>query len=562
MTELFRRPEVAELASGTSAAEVAARFLALLFDALAVSSSTLDLAPRAAAAAASAMGGGCVLWLADRSTGSLRVAGTGHCEREKAGLVEQLARVWQPLTPTSPIGRLAALNRPARLVVQDEEQSRDLFGSQRCAEIARDAGCVTLLSAPLTRGQRTLGMLLFASSDLKAALDEERTALVMQIARHVSTAIVQLQRFESARQATEQLTLNNLHLQAILDSIPQGIVVASAPEGKIVSSSRALAQLLGRQPDPSAPVRQYPQLLGLVRTTGDYYLPEEVPWVRSAQTGEPTPVQEMVIRHPNGLALTALCSASPIQDDMGRTVGSVALLQDISDRKELELQKDEFLAMVAHELKTPLTAVKGYVQLLLRLAGQQPDARLGEREVGMLQVADRQVTRLSQLVFDLLDFSIIRMGRLDLRRFRFELGTLAREVVAQLQLTTPDRELRVLAATDSMVEADPNRIEQLLINLLSNAVKATGPEGKIEVCIRRRDNRVVTSVSDNGVGMSEVVQQRVFDRYYRGPAHRHEGIGLGLYVSKGIVDAHGGEIWLESEPGKGTTFYFSLPAAQ
>ncbi|MHB0870180.1 MAG: sensor histidine kinase [Chloroflexota bacterium] len=558
---MIHRTDVAECEIGHPRAEIAARFLALLFDALASSSSPIDLAPRVAAAAAAAVDGWSALWLTERSTGSLHLAAVHHQEPSKSLLAEQLVDGWLPLEHQALPSTVAGQSRISRLVAPTDLQAEELFGSPRRAQLATQVGCSCLLVAPLVRGHRTLGLLLLAPSAADVEADEEWEELAIEMGRHVTTAIVQIQRLDSARQASQQLTLTSLHLQAILDSIPQGIVVASAPEGRMVSTSRALVRLLGRQPDLQAAVRHYPQLYGLIRPTGEHYRTEELPWVRSVQTGEPTPVQEMIVRHPNGLSLTALCSASPILDESGHTVGSVALLQDISDRKELEIQKDEFLAMVAHELKTPLTAVKGYVQLLMRFARQQPDARLGEREVGMLQVADRQVSRLSQLVFDLLDFSVIRMGRLELRRFKFNLGSLAGDVVAQMQLTAPDRELRVLASADSLVEADPHRVEQLLMNLISNAIKATAPNGKIEVSVRRRGNSVVTAVTDNGVGMSEGVRRRIFDRYYRGPDHRYEGIGLGLFVSKGIVDAHGGEIWVESEAGKGSSFHFSLPAA-
>ncbi|MGE5619119.1 MAG: ATP-binding protein [Sphingomonadaceae bacterium] len=533
-----------------------------LFHALDASSSPIDLAPQIVAAASEAVAGWAALWLVDHADGHLRLAAVHHLDSGKGFLVEQLIGDHLPMCCGQAAERLLGLRRPVRLYPSVADlKSEELFGAACHAVLATQVGFSCLLLIPLIQGNRSLGFLLVAPSDHSLLASAEWDDFAAEMGSHVSIAITQVERLDAAREDGQQLTLTSLYLQSILDSIPLGVVIASAPEGRILSVSRALVRLLGRLPDPQAAVRQYPQLYGLVRPTGEHCRPEDVPWVRCAQTGEPVPPQEMIVRHPNGLAVTVLCGASPIRDNLGRTVGSVALLQDISDRKELELQKDEFLAMVSHELKTPLTAVKGYVQLLMRFAQEQPRARMGEREIGMLQIADRQVTRLSQLVFDLLDFSVIRMGRLELRRFRIDMGTLAGEIVAQMQSTVPDRELRVLATADSLVDADPHRIEQLLTNLISNAIKATDSKGKIEVSVRRRGGAVVTSVSDNGVGMTESVRRHIFDRYYRGPDHRHEGIGLGLYISKGIVDAHGGEIWVESEPGKGTAFHFSLPAA-
>jgi len=249
-----------------------------------------------------------------------------------------------------------------------------------------------------------------------------------------------------------------------------------------------------------------------------------------------------------------------IFDEGGKAVGAVALLHDISARKELELQKDEFLAMVANELKTPLTAIKGYVQLMMRQAQKDPNATIGEREVGMLQVTDRQVTRLRQLVFDMLDCSSIQLGRLVLQLSVFDLGRLARDVVDQMQIANPDRLFHMRVSGDTVGEADALRMEQVLTNLIGNAVKATEAGGRIVVSIQRDGSSVLASVRDDGMGISMDLQKRVFERLFRGPAHLYEGMGLGLYISRGIMDAHGGCIWLESKVGEGSTFFVSLPA--
>ncbi len=561
MTETLRDPETGQTVLTSTEAEIAARFLALLFDALGSASSPQELAVPAAAALAETIGDWCGIWFQDRSSGALRLSAVAHADRLKAPLARLLADDWQPPASDRLPGRTVSIGRAVSMSVEGEETLLSLFGSGERARLAEGVGCASLLIVPLAAGHRNVGQLVLGSSDPTVANDAGRISRVLEMVRHLSTALGQLHRLEAARHASQQLTLSNLHLQAILDSIPQGVIVASAPEGRVVSASRALAQLLGQPIDPRAPVSSYPQLYGFATPTGETYLPEELPWVHAARTGEVTKVQEMVIHRTNGRGVTVLCSASPVLDEVANVVGSVALLQDISDRKELELQKDEFLAMVAHELKTPLTTVKGYVQLIMRLSRQNPNQALGPRELGMLEVADRQVSRLSQLVFDLLDFSLIRMGRLDLRCVTFDLASLVGDLMEQMQVVAPDREMELVASEHAFINADPHRIEQLVTNLISNAVKATGHGGHIQVRIRRGDNFVVTSVQDDGAGMPRDVQERIFERYYRGPDHYHEGMGLGLYISKGIVDAHSGRIWLESEMGKGTCFHFSLPAA-
>ena len=558
----LRDPKTAHMELERTGAEAAARFFALLFDALAGASTPLEAAPRIAAAVAETIAGWCALWIHDRATGELRLAGASHCDVTKEPLARRLAEGWLPPKYGALPGVAVSLNGAVILGVEDKEKLTALFGSRERAYLATELGSASALVAPLTQGHRSLGLLVAVSADPVESVGNGRVALLSEIARRVATVVAHLHRLDSARQASQQLTLTNLHLQAILEGIPQGVVVASAPEGRVVSTSRALTYLLGRPMDPRVPVSAYPQLYGFARPTGELYRADELPWVYAARTGESSGVEEMVIRGADGRGSTALCSASPILDEIGETIGAVALLQDISDRKELELQKDEFLAMVAHELKTPLTAVKGYVQLILRLASQRADRTLGPRELGMLEVADQQVSRLSQLVFDLLDFSLIRMGRLDLRCVDFSLTSLARDVVAQLQLVAQGVDLEFVGTEDAVVRADPHRVEQVLTNLISNAIKATAPGGHVQIRVRRMDGSVVASVHDDGAGMPREVQERIFERYYRGPDRCHEGMGLGLYISKGIVDAHGGRIWLESEVGKGSSFHFSLAAVE
>ncbi|HEX2986926.1 MAG TPA: PAS domain-containing sensor histidine kinase, partial [Chloroflexota bacterium] len=384
---------------------------------------------------------------------------------------------------------------------------------------------------------------------------------VNAMARAIVLAIASLRRTETARRAAQQLTLSGLRFQAILEALPQGVLVVDSPDGRVATANRSFQRLTGRYIAPGSPADSYCGMLSAARRVGSG-IPDEIPWIRCAATGEASDSEEMVVSRPDGQIMTVLCSTSPILDEAGKVVGAVALLQDISARKELELQKDEFLAMVAHELKTPLTSVKGYVQLLVRQAQKTPNATFGEKEIGMLQIADRQVTRLGQLVFDLLDCSSIQLGRLVLRLTSFDLGLLAGEVVAQMQAASPERNIAFLNCGETVVRADPQRMEQVLINLIANAVKATEHGGRIDVTVRRDGHRVVVSVRDDGMGIAMDLQQRVFERLFRGPAHKYEGMGLGLYICKGIMDAHGGSIWLESEEGKGSTFYFAIPVLQ
>lgn len=539
------------------------QFLSRILDALGTSASPQDLAPVAATAVAETLGDCCALWLIDRTTGKPRLEGLHHRDAERSDCLRQLVDGWPSSHGDEVSPRALALGQPSTVEPgEGEERYRELFSSTARAALARQCGVASLLLVPLLRGSRRLGLLAVASSDPGFASNGRNKALAGEMARHITTAILQLQQIDMARQATQQLTLTSLRLQTILESIPQGVVVTDTREGRTVFANRSFHQLLG-WPENATPCGPFPTPLpAITDPDGRPYPLREIPWIRSLRTGHATPAEEMVVHHPSGRKLTVLCSASPISDEHGSTVGAVALLQDISDRKEFEHQKDEFLAMVAHELRTPLTALKGYVQILLRRMSKEPEPQFGEREVGMLQIVDRQVNRFSRLIFQLLDFSRIQAGRLELTQTRFAMATLARSVVTQQQVAAPDRRLSLQEDGDTTVEGDQDRVEQVLINLISNAIKATKAGGEIALSVRREGEWVVTSVSDNGTGMPKETRAHLFERLYRGPGNSHEGMGLGLYISKGVIDAHGGKIWFESEPGKGSSFHFTLPVSR
>lgn len=239
---------------------------------------------------------------------------------------------------------------------------------------------------------------------------------------------------------------------------------------------------------------------------------------------------------------------------------------DLAARKELERQKDEFLSMISHELRTPLASIKGSAQILRRIAETRTVQNPAKTEMNMLQIMDQQINRMIRLVSDLMQFSSVKMGRLELVKTRFDLAALAASVLSRARSTAPNQDLRIKASGDTTVEADYELLEQVFYSLITNGIKATkavlsAAKPVVEVNVRISEASVVASVYDQGVGIEKNIHDLIFQQHYRGPERTHEGMGLGLYITRGIIEAHGGRIWLESEPGKGTTFYFSLPAA-
>jgi signal transduction histidine kinase len=218
-------------------------------------------------------------------------------------------------------------------------------------------------------------------------------------------------------------------------------------------------------------------------------------------------------------------------------------------------KKDEFIGVASHELKTPLTSVKAYLQLLQKIEKEQPNLTYVEK-------AQENVSKLQNLIFDLLDVSKISSGQLQLEIREFNIDELVNECNQNAQLSTNTHKItRKGELTNGIISADRDRIEQVIVNLLSNAIKYS-PQGKeIIVSSQKYDSEVMIAVQDFGVGIPKSEAKKVFERFYRATGRQFgiSGFGLGLYICNEIVKRHGGRIWVESDLGKGSTFFFTLP---
>jgi signal transduction histidine kinase len=280
-----------------------------------------------------------------------------------------------------------------------------------------------------------------------------------------------------------------------------------------------------------------------------------------------------------GVLATVSADGRPLDDRMHRLAASVAdragpalqnaqLWSDLQDRMAREQAaqriKDDFLSIVSHELRTPLTSIQGYSQLL---EGRLRTGHEGEsKEMSHLRVIRSQVGRMRRLVDDLLDVSRIdRRGGVSIETVDFDLADELREVVGRVRREHRDRDVQLSAPESLGVHADRDRIEQVLTNLLENAIKYSPDGGPIEVTADRRGGEVEVRVADAGVGIPAEHRENVFERFYQADdeagRRRFGGLGLGLYISRAIIDAHGGRIWAAPnvEAGRGSVFGFRIP---
>jgi two-component system, OmpR family, phosphate regulon sensor histidine kinase PhoR len=280
-----------------------------------------------------------------------------------------------------------------------------------------------------------------------------------------------------------------------------------------------------------------------------------------ALNGETIHQSELVLRRPDGTTVSVAASLAPVRDRAdGHVTLVVAVLRDVTEVKRLERLRDEFLSMAAHELKTPVTTLKTYVQTLRRF----PD-RSGADDAEVLKLLDRQCNRLVRLVQELLELSRLQVRSFRLERRTFDLAGLADEVMGTLRRVVPDHNLVLEAQQGSFVHADPERIQQVLLNLLDNAAKFSRRGSDVVLRVRRNGGKVVASVADTGIGIAAEKQRLLFQRFsqtHTGTQHAREGLGLGLYICREIVSRHDGRIWVDSAVERGSVFHFSLPAAQ
>jgi signal transduction histidine kinase len=234
---------------------------------------------------------------------------------------------------------------------------------------------------------------------------------------------------------------------------------------------------------------------------------------------------------------------------------------DIQSLKDEERRKGEFVSMLSHELKTPVTSIKGHVQLALRALDRDENSALGTKLRPSLSRIDRLLGQLTGLIGDMLDLTRIEAGRLDLRKVPFILDELVSEVVEDFRLSHQQHYFHLSLERGINVIADRDKISQVLINLIANAVKYAPSSDVVDIAVVSMGPEALISVRDYGIGIHEKDQQKIFERFYRveGQNELHySGFGIGLFLASSIMEFHEGRISLSSEKGKGSTFTIHL----
>ncbi|NPV91671.1 MAG: PAS domain-containing protein [Firmicutes bacterium] len=382
-------------------------------------------------------------------------------------------------------------------------------------------------------------------------------------------------------------------LESLIQSITDPVVLVNSL-GQVIGLNREAADYLGMEPGiffdrnldyPSTALRSYTNGVRIPRS--------ELPAFRALQ-GEVVRGVEMIIEPNNNSDVKRFfsLSASPVRDAQGNIILAVSVARDITERVNFEKAKDGFISVASHEMRTPLGIVRGTAQLmemgLRRRAEKAPtlkkelddkvergeisaDTRSGiseylavDKEIQYCSSIIHWIDQMARMISEVLDASRLESGQLESNNRSFDLMPVIQEVCQRLQAVSENHRLLVEADEDEyMVYGDQSRLNQVVNNLLDNAIKYSPEGGDIRVELKRRGEDIEVKVIDSGVGIPEKDQKYIFERFYRAQnamPGTFGGLGLGLYISRQIIMEHGGRMWVESSPGKGSGFYFTLPS--
>ncbi len=354
----------------------------------------------------------------------------------------------------------------------------------------------------------------------------------------------------------QQVMHEKQRLDAIIENSGDGVMILD-PGQRITVFNRALAMMTGI-PAEEAIGKYCWQVLQLRNRHTDRVVRELSSPLNRCLEGERFYVEGDFVRE-DEVRITLGITYSPLFGPDGELVNIIANVRDVTHFREAEEIKSTFISVISHELKTPVAIIKGYASTLRREDAEWDRKTIRES----LAVIEEESDRLTRLIDNLLDASRLQAGRLRLDKTDVRVDKLARAVVNKFRTQTDRHQLELDFPEEfPPVQGDPERLEQVLSNLVSNAIKYSPNGGRITVSGRFDDDYVYIAVTDEGIGIPPGEQERIFDRFYRvesALSRRTQGAGLGLYLARSVVEAHGGQIWVDSRPGQGSTFVFTLP---
>ena len=365
------------------------------------------------------------------------------------------------------------------------------------------------------------------------------------------TTILNNELEDKVKERTKELLLSREHFRFLADNIPI-IVWTAMPTGELDYYNKRWYEYTGSTPEETRGWGWKPILHpdDLENTTNA--------WMYSMQTGLPYKQEYRLRRAADGVYRWHQGSAVPFKNNEGDIITWFGISTDIDEQVKAMEKKDEFISMASHELKTPVTIIKAFAQLLQMNFEEEKNEIASETLIKI----DKQIDKLSVLITDLLDATKAKSGHMRFDQEEFDFNELVKEIGDEMQRSTKTHQIKINLADTVTLTGDRNRIGQVITNLVSNAIKYSGLASQVIVYSILENRTIKLCVQDFGIGIPLAQQSKLFTRFFRADdvkTNTYPGLGLGLYISREIVEKHGGEMSFSSEEGKGSTFCFTLP---
>jgi PAS domain S-box-containing protein len=413
----------------------------------------------------------------------------------------------------------------------------------------------TLLGVPIVLGEQVLGNLYLAERWDAQPFDQDDLSALQVLAIHAAAAIDRAHAYQRAEEQRDQLRI-------ILDSLPAGILIMGTPDAQTELANAAACDMVFGAPTLPGVLPVFGRDMQMLRADGTPLSHEQRLEVRAAlQQGEVIRNQQFLLEGADGRRVPVLAQIAPLPNAAGVVDRAVLVLQDITRLREAEQLQDDFLSLVSHEFRTPLTTIHGGAHLLANQGGTLDD----ETRQELLDDIVTESDRLDQMLANMLTLTAVMAGRLPVRTEPLLLEPLAWATAAEVAGHAQDHDFQIEIRADlPPCEGDPALLAQVLRNLYENAVKYSPAGGAVRTTASTDGRTVAIQVADSGIGIASDDVDRVFGRFHRvGADPSVRGMGLGLYLSRHLVEAQGGRIAASSPgPGQGATFSITLPLAR
>ncbi len=446
----------------------------------------------------------------------------------------------------SPERQLSADSLVVEAFVRRNPQIRTVPEEQRTAQVSN------LIAVPVTFHSKALGVIVASHREVKYTSHDSK--LMRLVASRLAVVIENAELYNEVNARRERW-------EAVFKFAEEGIIIFDR-HGKIVGFNPAASKLTGFA-NNEVIGKPFIDVIKTVSPEG-VNLSALSPIRRVLGEGDVVTKREQLLQGKNGQTVWTEISYSPIFGDNGDVTSGIAVVSNVQKEREVEAVKSDFISIVSHELRTPLTAIKGFLSMLLH----KDFGTLTDRQFHFISRVYQTNQRMIHLVEDLLDVSYIESGKIKLKVEPLSMEPLIADVVTELASKGFERQIMLKVNRKHklpLVLADETRLRQILVNLVDNAIKYSLPKSEVVIDFKVQGSELVTSVKDQGVGITAAHIERLFQKFgriYNPMSMQAGGSGLGLYIVKNLVESHGGRIWVTSREGKGSKFSFTMPVAK